>query len=216
MTAERLDMGILIFKGYAVKAIKKLLCKARGEDLQILVWHDADLDGCNVVRCLEEDTSFDGENRVEVIDLGLTIEDALRLREARPTEAIDHEPIGGSRELKSLDHRLTPLEREWFTGRKLRFEINAIPARWRIGHVEERLAAHGARPKHVPPVDALERLVERYYEAEIRLRVEDAIARFVDVEAIVAELMERVRDRSYSRSRRRSSANAAPRKPLNP
>jgi hypothetical protein len=79
-----------------------------------------------------------------------------------------------------------------------------------------RGTACGVRPKYVPPVDALERLVQRYYEAEIRLRVEDAIARFVDVEAIVAELMERVRDRSYSRSRRRSSANAAPRKPLNP
>jgi len=59
----------------------------------------------------------------------LAIEDALRLREARPTEAIDHEPIDGNREPKSLDHRLTPLEREWFAERKLRFEINAIPAR---------------------------------------------------------------------------------------
>ena len=99
-------MAILISKGHAVKAIKKLLCKARGEDPQIFVWHDADLDG---------NTRFDSGNRVEVIDVGLTIEDALRLRETRPTEAIDHEPIDGSRELKSLDHRLTPLEREWFT-----------------------------------------------------------------------------------------------------
>jgi hypothetical protein len=83
----------------------------------------------------------------------LTIEDALRLREARPTEAIDYEPIDGSRELKSLDHRLTALEREWFTEEKLRFEINAIPARWRIDYVEELLAAHGVRPKYVPSVE---------------------------------------------------------------
>jgi hypothetical protein len=76
---------------------------------------------------------------------------------------------------------------------ELRFEINAIPARWRIDYVEERLAAHGLMPKHVPPVDALERLVERYHEAEIRLCVEDAIASFVDVEAILAELVERFR-----------------------
>ena len=108
-------MAILISKGHAVKAIKKLLCKARGEDPQIFVWHDADLDGYNVARCLEGNIRFDSGNRVEVIDVGLTIEDALRLRETRPTEAIDHEPINGSRELKSLDHRLTPLEREWFT-----------------------------------------------------------------------------------------------------
>jgi hypothetical protein len=46
-------MAILISKGDAVKAIKKALCKARGEDPQIFVWHDADLDGHNVARCLE-------------------------------------------------------------------------------------------------------------------------------------------------------------------
>jgi len=62
-SAERLDMAILISKGYAVKAIKKLLCKARGEDLQIFVRHDADLDGCTVVRCLEEDPRFDRGTR---------------------------------------------------------------------------------------------------------------------------------------------------------
>ena len=63
MTAGRLDTAILISKGYAVKAIKKLLRKARGEDLQIFVRHDADLDGCTVVRCLEEDPASTGGTR---------------------------------------------------------------------------------------------------------------------------------------------------------
>ena len=76
--AERHDLAIVYSGGYATEALHELLDTARAGDYQIFTWHDADPDGYNIVRNLREATK-NKPVAIEVIDLGLTVEQALDL-----------------------------------------------------------------------------------------------------------------------------------------
>jgi len=175
---ERHDLGIVYSAGYATEALHDLLDTARDGDYQIFIWHDADPDGYNIVRNIREATK-NMPVAIEVIDLGLTVEQALDL-------GLGGEPFAEDRKLGfDLLSTLNEVELEYFEGRKIRFEINSIPSASRIAYVEQLLAENGARPKYVPPEDVLQEEVEENYEAEIEWRVGQIIDDLVDKDAIV-------------------------------
>jgi DNA topoisomerase VI subunit A len=77
--AERYDMAIASAKGYPVEAVRELFSRAEGGEYQLFCFHDADLDGYNIARVMREATRRMPGYSVEVVDIGLTVEDALEM-----------------------------------------------------------------------------------------------------------------------------------------
>jgi hypothetical protein len=185
--AERHDLGIVYSGGYATEALHELLDAAEDQDYQIFVWHDADPDGYNIVRNIREITQ-NMPLSIEVIDLGLPVEQALDL-------GLAGEPLAEDRTLGyELVSTLNDVEREYFLDRRIRFEINSIPTENRIAYVEQLLEENGARPKYVPTRDVLEEEIEEDFEREITVRVNLVIDEMVDKDAIVTDVMDAFRD----------------------
>lgn len=186
--AEKYDMAIVYTRGYATEALHELLEAAEDGDYQIFVWHDADLDGYNICRNIRAATKRMPVS-VEVIDIGLTVEEALRIGCASEPFT-DGDALPGE-----LRETLTAVELEYFEERQIRFEINGIDADSRIAYVEEQLRVHGIRPKYVPPEDDLRTLADDDLRIDIALRVDMAIDAAVDKYAIVTMVTEALWDR---------------------
>jgi hypothetical protein len=188
--AEKYDMAIIYGKGYATEAIHELLSIAEEGEYQLFIWHDADVDGYNIVRNLREEAENIPGFEIDIIDIGLTVEEALRIGCASEPFTDDD----------ALPTKLVPLlnevELEYFGERQLRFEINGInPPSQRMAYVEERLREHDIRDKYIPPEDELQELVAEDLEGEIAWRVGAAIAEVVDKDAIVTRVTEALRER---------------------
>ena len=77
---KKYDMAIIAGEGYACEATRVLLEKAQAEqDFTIFVLHDADPDGYNIARPIRDSTKRMPDHNIEVIDLGLIIQDAIDL-----------------------------------------------------------------------------------------------------------------------------------------
>src|SRR5215212_5118992 len=77
--AERYDMAICSGKGQPTEAVRTLFEHAEGGNYQLFVFHDADLDGYNIARVMAEETRRMPDYFVDVVDIGLTVEDALEM-----------------------------------------------------------------------------------------------------------------------------------------
>jgi hypothetical protein len=202
--AERYDMAIVAGEGYATEACRVLFANAeRGKDYQIFVLHDADPWGYNIARTLREETVRMPGHKVEVIDLGLKLGEALAL--GLPTEEFTRKkalPAGLA---------LNEVEKEYFGGRQAgskswvcrRVELNAFTSPGLITDVERGLKTNGVRGKIVPPDQVLgERLraalrvaLAEAVKAEWEDRVEAEVrARFEALEQQIGERQEGIRD----------------------
>jgi Uncharacterized protein conserved in bacteria C-term(DUF2220) len=187
--AEKYDMAIIYGSGYATEAIHELLETAEEGEYQLFIWHDADVDGYNIVRNLREETENIPGFVIDIIDIGLHVEEALRIGCAS-------EPFTDNDALpRKLEPLLNDAELEYFGERQIRFEINGInPPTYRMGYVEEQLQKHGIRPKYVPPEEALEKLLEDELAFAVRDRVSRIIDRYLDRDAIVQMVLDELRD----------------------
>jgi hypothetical protein len=181
--AERYDMAIVSGKGYPAEAVRTLFERAEEGDYQLFVFHDADIDGYNIARVMREATRRMPGYSVEVVDIGLTVEDALEM-------SLDSEPFGRKKRLPWMLYRkLSDVAVEYFTRRHERFELNAIlPNTRRIEYIEEKLAENGVRGKVVPPDDKLGELAEEKYRALSAGWVADAIDDLVSAEDFKKEI----------------------------
>ncbi len=191
--AERYDMALLMGKGYPAEAARALFerAEANAGDYQLFVFHDADLDGYNIARTLREATRRMPGYSVDVVDLGLTVEDAVEIDLAP-------EPFHRRKDISdALYASLSETAREYLYRRNghrrgvsgERFELNAIlPVSSRIEYIERKLEENGVRGKLIPPEDELKRLAEDMYRRLHAGWVDDAIARIVDTESIKESL----------------------------
>jgi hypothetical protein len=164
--AERYDMAIASAKGYPVEAVRELFSRAEGGEYQLFCFHDADLDGYNIARVMRQATRRMPGYSVEVVDIGLTVEDALEM-------GLDPEPFSRKKDISRwLRRALTDVAKEYLYrpnsyGRGLsgeRFELNAIlPDTRRIEYIERKLEENGVRDKVIPPDDKLTELAEEKY-----------------------------------------------------
>jgi hypothetical protein len=184
--AERYDMAIASSKGYPVEAVRELFAQAEGGEYQLFVFHDADIDGYEIVRVLGEATRRMPEHNVDVLDIGLKVADAFEM--GLPPEPYFRK--GGVP--ATLRWRLTPLEREYFSGKYgHRFELNAIlPDTSRIAYIERKLAEKGVRGKVIPPDDKLPDLAGKIYQEKAEGWVDDApeeVISLTDIKDAVAK-----------------------------
>lgn len=108
--AERYDLAIASGKGQPVEAVRALFQRAERGDYKLLVLHDADPDGYSIARTIAEETKRMPGYSVDVADLGLTVDDAIRLG-FPPEEFTRHKALPWW-----MPRRLTGTEREWFDG----------------------------------------------------------------------------------------------------
>ncbi len=194
--AERYDMAIASAKGYPVEAVRELFSRAEGGEYQLFCFHDADLDGYNIARVMREATRRMPGYSVEVVDLGLTVEDALE-------KGIDPEPFSRKKDIsRALLRTLSDVAREYLyrpnryrgglTGE--RFELNAIlPDTSRIEYIERKLEENGVRGKVIPPDDALGGLAEGMYREEHDAMI-DAMVKEMFLEELKGELAEEFKE----------------------
>lgn len=189
--AERYDMALLMGKGYPAEATRALFERAETGDYQLFVFHDADLDGYNIARVMREETRRMPGYSVDVVDIGLTVEDAVEMDLAP-------EPFHRKKDISdALYACLSDIDREYLYNQNgyrrgvsgERFELNAIlPASRRIEYIERKLAENGVRGKAIPPAGELKRLAEEMFRRLHAGWVDDAIDRITDTESIKESL----------------------------
>jgi hypothetical protein len=186
--AEKYDMALVFSRGFATEALHELLSEAEGERFQIFLWHDADPSGYNISRNIREATK-NMPVAIDIVDIGLTVEEALRIGCAS-------EPFTSDKALPyELRETLSDVELEYFEERQIRFEINGIAPDRRMRYVEEQLQAHGIGPKYVPPEEDLAELVADDFEEAVSVRVGIAIDDLVSADEIVTLVTDLLRDR---------------------
>lgn len=198
--AERFDMAIAAGKGQPVEAVRSLFKRAERGEYRLFVLHDADPAGYSIARTIAEATRRMPNHRVDVVDLGLTVDAAI-------DRGLETESFTRRKALPQWMHpRLTDQERDWFQGRLIseyprqwecaRVELNALTAPDLIAYIEEGLATHDADQKITPPDDAVAEEAETAHKDAVRTWVESRMADWLDVDqvvdTIVAETAERV------------------------
>jgi hypothetical protein len=177
--AEKYDMAIVGGKGYPTEAVRDLFSHAEGGDYQLFVFHDADIDGYNIARVLGEETRRMPYHNVNVVDIGLTVEDALEM-------GLPGERFNRKADMPwEIAMRLNETEEAHFRHLKQRFELNAIlPDTRRIEYIERKLQENGVRPKLIPPDDALKDLREDIYRAKVEAWTEEIIAEMLKIDEL--------------------------------
>jgi DNA topoisomerase VI subunit B len=192
---ERYDLGIVAGKGQPVEAVRALFERAEQGDYQLFVLHDADPYGYSIARTISEETARMPGYSVDVIDLGLTVADALE-------RGLNAENFTRRKALPYwMPERLTEQELEWFEGHPCarmadgssqwacrRVELNAFTAPQLIEFIEDGLAAHGATAKVVPPDDTLSDTVRAYVSATLKDAVQKALNDRVDVDVLARRI----------------------------
>lgn len=177
--AERYDMAVASAKGYPVEAVRELFARAEGGDYQLFVFRDADIDGYNIARVMREATQRMPDHSVDVVDIGLTVEDAVALN-------LEPEPFGRKKAIPwPLRRRLSDAAKEYFVDREERFELNAIlPDTARIEYIERKLEENGVRGKVMPPEEYLRKDTTDKYETTIDGEVERVLDELLSTERI--------------------------------
>jgi Topoisomerase 6 subunit A/Spo11, Toprim domain len=200
--AERYDMAIIAAEGYACEAARTLFAKAdKDRQYQLFVLHDADPDGYNIARTLREATDRMPDYAVEVVDLGLKLEEAL-------ARNLDTEEFTRKKALPE-GLVLTEMERRYFHGREVRsdrlterrswvcqrVELNAFTAPALMDYVERKLHQANVRGKVIPPDDVLTRHARMAYEQRMDSLVEHVMEELVPLDTIKRMIAEQFRER---------------------
>jgi hypothetical protein len=181
--AERYDMAVASAKGYPVVAVRELFARAKEGDYQLFVFHDADVDGYSLARVLGEATARMPGHSIEVIDIGLSVEDALDM-------GLESEPFSRKHRIpNALWPRLSGVAKEYFATRSERFELNAIlPDTARIEYIERKLNENGVRGKVIPPQARLLEMAVDEYQGLSGEWVSEAINKLIGYEEFKKEV----------------------------
>ncbi len=203
--AEKYDMAILTGEGFATEAARTLLESAsKDEDYQLFVLHDADPSGYSIARTVREETKRMPGYSVEVIDLGLKIEEVVALEGVHPEEFVSKKALEPAL-LDALPEG--SLAREYFVGeefkitedgkekkawRRKRIELDNLTAPQLIAYLESSLEANGVRGKVIPPEDYLRDAARSKYVDEVHAetrRIIDGLVQTERIQKIVARVL---------------------------
>ena len=201
--ADRYDMAIASGKGQPVEAVRDLFARADAGpgNYKLFVLHDADHAGYVIAKAIAEETARMPGYRVQVIDLGLSVEEAVK--RDLPLEKYTRQV-----ELPFwMPERLTPLETDWFGGRKIgrkqwectRVELNALGAAGLIDLIERGLEQHNATLKVIPERREIVWNALGDIEGMVGVIVNEVLAEIIDPDAIKSELTGRFGKLRYYR-----------------
>ncbi len=191
--ADKYDMAIAWGKGYAVTATRTLLARSEIRDMKVFVLHDADIGGYNIARTLAEATWRMPDHNIDVIDLGLTVPQAIDLE-------LETEQFLRRKELPS-ELVLDDDALEWFTGipsdagqgkthyEGTRCELNAFSADELAEFIEDGLRRHDATAKVVPPQPVISDHAEKVRNEQLAELINDELDRIFNLDAIREQLI---------------------------
>jgi hypothetical protein len=186
---ERFDLAIVVGGGYPTEACRALFARAdKSQRYALFCLHDADIDGYQIARTLREQTQRMPGYSVEVIDLGLKLEEALVMG-LQTEEFTRHKALPATLELNQT-------ERQYFEGRQVdrkcwvaqRVELNAMTAPQLVEYVEGKLRQHGAIEKVVPPTEHMVPEGESTLKEAVCQQIVDTLTGLVDMESLEARL----------------------------
>jgi len=195
--AEKYDLAMVYSNGQPSSAARNLLARLQaGRDYKVFVLHDADPAGRTIARAVGEETARMPDHHIDVIDIGLSIQEALDM--GLQTEEFERKQALAS----TVDW--TDLELEYFGGRRVgekkyiaqRVELNAMSSPNLIAFIEAALEKNGATGKVIPSGDYLARSARASLLNAVSNRVESLIDRVVseiiDRDAITDGLVESI------------------------
>ncbi len=165
--ADRYDVAIMSTKGLSVTASRRLvdeICAAH--DIPLLVLHDFDKAGFSIVGTLTRDTRrYTFQNDIEVIDLGLRLEDIQAY-------GLEPEEVGlRSDPTENLLKNGATHEEAEYLGQGKRVELNAFASGDLVRWVESKLEGVGIT-KVVPDGQVLEQAYRsQIADLHVRLRM---------------------------------------------
>jgi hypothetical protein len=188
---NRYDLMIISSKGVSVTAARQLIDDICGDnDLPLFVLHDFDFDGFKIFGTLQRDTRrYQFSNEIEVIDLGLRLEDIAGL---------EREPAAATR--MSDAARRAQLAENGASAAEIavllseRVELNAMTSDNLIEMIERKLKNYGIK-KVVPDNDLLGKAYQAFHRSQqLREEFEDIKDKFEETTIEVPEdLSEQVR-----------------------
>jgi hypothetical protein len=172
--SERFDIAIMSSKGQSVVACRKLadtLCGAY--NIPLLILRDFDIAGFNIAHVLKIETDrYAFQNDIEVIDLGLRLDDIQKY-------GLEAEPVRvPSRSNWGLIKRGATSEEVDFLCNGQRVELNAFASDDFVSFIEVKLREHKIG-KVIPKIDMLRKAYRRatkinYIESKIDELTEEA------------------------------------------
>jgi DNA topoisomerase VI subunit B len=191
--AERYDMAVVAAEGYATQAARLLFQRAdRDREYRLFVLHDADPYGYNIARTLREETRRMKGYSVDVVDIGLKLDEAVEM-------GLQAEEFTRQQDIpQGVKENLSDLEKEYFVGRQAsrkswvcrRVELNAMSAPQLVAYIENKLAEHGATQKVLPPADTVAAFTEAVYVETLKNLAERQILDLLNVPEMVRRVLE--------------------------
>jgi hypothetical protein len=148
--AERFDIALMSTKGLSVTAARHLIDETCGGcGIPLLALHDFDKSGFSIVGTLRRNTRrYEFMNYVEVIDLGLRMEDISGLQSERAFDKGN----SGRRRWNLRENGATEAEINYLLDERV--ELNAMTSDQLIAFVERKLRQHGIK-KVIPEKEQL-------------------------------------------------------------
>ena len=189
--ANRYDLMIVSTKGVSVTAARRLIDNICGDyDLPLFVLHDFDVAGFLILGTLQRDTRrFQFSNAIEVVDLGLRLDDI---------EGLEREPAAATKISASIlraqlaENGASDAEIDILLNERV--ELNAMTSDALVAMIERKLEAYGLE-KVVPDDDLLAETYRAFHRSQrLRERFEEMEQQF-DKEADAADIPDDLKQR---------------------
>lgn len=181
--SERYDMAIMSTKGMSVTASRSLVEKLSEKSVTVLVLHDFDKSGFEIVHTLQTDTRrYQYSSTPKVIDLGLRLEDikSMNLENEEVTYPSEVTPKGSLRKTGASEEECSFLveggrPKAWYGHR---VELNAMSSDQLVTWLDGKLEKAGVC-KVVPGEDVLGRAYRRAVcVAKIQKEIDLVVAKY--------------------------------------
>ena len=181
---EIYDIAIMSTKGMSNVASRELVELLNKNGVKILVLHDFDIAGFNIARTLGEDTeTYQFTDAVELIDIGLRLEDIAGLERERVYYKKQKAPrqsaikAGATKdEAEILVQNYDYYKEQWWGER---VELNALTAPQLIEFLKKKFEEHGVK-KVVPENEVLEEFYKATHKSNMMDSVVDTIQEIVN------------------------------------
>jgi DNA topoisomerase VI subunit A len=193
---KKYDMAVIGGEGYASEAIRILLEKAQvGQDYTIFVLHDADPDGYNIARTIQESTKRMPDHNIDVIDLGLTVQDAINM--GIPSETFTRKKaLVKELELNEIEHEYFDGELKYGKKRSYicnRIELNAMSAGQLVDYIDSGISRaideQNLTKKVIPDESVLHEEAEAMFKNDLEVRMDCFIREQLNVDELKIELL---------------------------
>ncbi|MFA5924046.1 MAG: ATP-binding protein [Methylococcaceae bacterium] len=199
---KKYDMAIIGGEGYASEAVRVLLDKAQtGKNYTIFVLHDADINGYDIARTIQCETWRMPNHNIDVVDIGLFIQDAIDM---------GLEPETGTRKKELVsDLVLNDIEHEYFTGNRQYystkkswiyrfFELNAMSAGRFVEYIDDKISRYLEEnqlpEKVIPPEEVLLKKAKEKFNDAIDAKVDAFINEKFRIDDLKDELLKAFSD----------------------